>query len=685
MAALFKRSRRWPSSSYTWLALVSTLVIVGTLRAVLTPMGDNQGAFPDEVYHFARSLQEARNIASRLGLRPPMYSEDQLNAITTRASDVCELGLGDQEVCAQRGFASGSEAEQKQSRAVYIMHGLAQLAISTSDTYTRLIFGRLVGVSVSVALACVVYSLGVLLFNDRGIAWAAAAITVLMPSASSIMSSVSSEGPALLSVSFLFWAAALACQRGFSLLRIFSLCLGIVACLFTKVTALFAIPLVTLMLLNRLGFGWRELFLCATFGFAGVVAGLSASLTHAGAAHWYVTRSPWLVSIHGSPARLATVSTIVEEHLLRNIGETYAFTSRPIVPGFEGPINGVVQFLPQEDAARLSGKTLTLGSWVRANPGQQIYSPEVVLAYNSVNQRTLPSKDFRAKGIWQYSAYEVNIPAEVTDIGVLLPWSKNTAGTGVFWDDITLAEGSFESIHAPPIYDLESDIVGSWGGVRFVNLLKNGSAETQWKAIPTATAYLIMRNATLANRFNGQLFMIQDWDRTRSGYMLGMKAIFATFWGSFMGGDVPGLARWHYVIISIVLVLACLGWARRALRSFAEHSGNHSLSMIPLPIATSFAISGLFYVLIGVVRMEVSAEWVPPLFYATGRFVLPVIALAVLLTIAGISQLFPKRPTRVVLALVVAGVYLANTWMLFNVEIPYFECPLEIHWDCTPL
>ena len=83
--------------------------------------------------------------------------------------------------------------------------------------------------------------------------------------------------------------------------------------------------------------------------------------------------------------------------------------------------------------------------------------------------------------------------------------------------------------------------------------------------------------------------------------------------------------------------------------------------------------------------MDVSAEWIPPLFYATARHLLPAITPVVLLTVGGLAQLFSKRVTRAVLALLIAGVFLANTWMLLRVELPYFSCPLEIRWVCTAL
>jgi hypothetical protein len=184
---------------------------------------------------------------------------------------------------------------------------------------------------------------------------------------------------------------------------------------------------------------------------------------------------------------------------------------------------------------------------------------------------------------------------------------------------------------------------------------------------------------TLANRLDGQLYSLYDFERTSAGYLAGLRAIFATFWGSFAGGDWPGLARWHNGVAAGVLVLASLGWLRLIWRRGLMPE------VMPTNVAFVFLLAAMLYLLIGVARMEVSAEWVPTLFYATARHVLPAIILVVALTVGGLAQLLSKRVTRAMLALLIVGVFLANTWMLLRVELPYFSCPLEIRWACTAL
>ena len=83
--------------------------------------------------------------------------------------------------------------------------------------------------------------------------------------------------------------------------------------------------------------------------------------------------------------------------------------------------------------------------------------------------------------------------------------------------------------------------------------------------------------------------------------------------------------------------------------------------------------------------MEVSAEWSPPLYYATARFLLPAIIPVVLLGLAGIDLLNSKKISRLVIAALVVAVFMANTWMLLRVELPYFNCTSDTRWTCTDL
>jgi hypothetical protein len=186
-------------------------------------------------------------------------------------------------------------------------------------------------------------------------------------------------------------------------------------------------------------------------------------------------------------------------------------------------------------------------------------------------------------------------------------------------------------------------------------------------------------SGTWANRLNGQLFTLYDFDRTNLGYINGLRAMFVTFWGSFGGGDWPGLARWHYVVAIGFLMVSMLGWMRYAW-----------LHSVMKPIAASSVALSLFllvvlYLMVGLLRMEVSAEWAPTLYYATARFLLPAIIPVVLLVLAGIDLLNSKKISRLAIAALVAVVFMANTWMLLRVELPYFNCTSETRWTCTDL
>ena len=686
---ILHRLRSILGSNYPWLAIVCSFMLLGTVRAMVTPLSDDRGAFPDEVFHFARAVKSGELIAGSMGLPELRYSERDLSDLASQVEDVSQLVSGGQET--------------SQGSAVYLLHGLNQVVLPVSDIGSRLLLGRLFSLGIGIVLSWVVFRTALLVLNNRAVAVAAAAITMLMPSVNNILSTVSTEGPALLAVAFLLFVATRICLRGISLSWVIYLSLGIIACIFTKITAVAVIPIVVVMLLQRLFFRWRALLLAASCLILGIAVGIfSNGFVTAGAANWYRARSPWMVPIYGTPSILAL-------RVPHSLDDSELFGPHPILGDYSialgsgsvpesRPLSGVVQFLPNKVSARLAGQRVTVGAWVKNlghlesdNLEDVLPVPVLVNATDSVQQHSLirSEPEITSEGMWHFVAYETDIPAQVGDIGVVISYDRLGEGSEdmgrLRWDGITLAVGSFSSLREPPSYDDIYATAGEWGGVRFVNLLKNGSGEIEWMIPRTETKRFWLRNGTWSNRVDGQIFSLYDLDRTSPGYLAGLRAIFVTFWGSIMGGDVPGLARWHYGVASGVLVLAGLGWVRRSGRTIMWRRSERPDSAMPISIAVAFALVVITYGLLGIFRMEVSAEWVPTLFYATARFVLPAITPLVLLAVAGISQLSSERNVRVALAVLVASVFLTNTWMLLQVEIPYYQCPFEIRWDCTSL
>jgi len=426
---------------------------------------------------------------------------------------------------------------------------------------------------------------------------------------------------------------------------------------------------------------------------------------NAGVAHWYMERDPGEVSIHGTPAKLAhqnytrsfsrysdgymdnfgsysMSSSFLDQHNCISSVSTSDTISKPLyfyewqdcATVYNWPI---LQFLPNNVASNLAGKIITVGSWVIVPEGVVFQSPQIVLAYDNSIQELWEGKRYTGIGGWQFVSYEKKIPENVSEIAVRL----YVPGKFSFWDSVILAEGSFADSARPPVFDDVTAASGQWSGSRFTNLLKNGSGEKTWAGVPSVIDDLMNKygSGTWANRLNGQLFTLYDFERTSTGYIDGLRAIFVTFWGSFAGGDWPGLARWHYVVAIGFLMLSVAGWMRYAwLHSVIK-------PVVPQSIALPLFLLLVLYIVVGLLRMEVSAEWSPPLYYATARFLLPAIIPVVLLGLAGIDLLNSKKISRLVIAALVVAVFMANTWMLLRVELPYFNCTSETRWTCTDL
>ena len=260
------------SLTYISLGLLISFVSLGGLRAGATPIEDDKGGFPDELFHFARSLQSSMVIAESMTVSIPDLDANSLMKFSTRVDNICELGYEDRLACPaffetreHNLIPAGSGAIR--GSGVYLMHGLIQLLLPEISVQSRLIFGRVFAICIGVALIYVVYSLANLLFNDSRLSIASAALVGLMPSVSNIISAVSTEGPALLAVGILLLSSANIAIRGYSGPRSLMFCLGVAACLFTKMTAIVSLPIVALVLLQKAGFRWRWILLTSLFVF----------------------------------------------------------------------------------------------------------------------------------------------------------------------------------------------------------------------------------------------------------------------------------------------------------------------------------------------------------------------------------------------------------------------------------
>ena len=680
------------SLTYIALGLLISFVSLSGLRAGATPIEDDKGGFPDELFHFARSLQSSMVIAESMTISTPDLDANSLMKFSTRVDNICELGYEDRLACPEffetrvhNLIPAGSGAIR--GSGVYLMHGLIQLLLPEISVQSRLIFGRVFAICIGVALIYVVYSLANLLFDDSRLAIASAALVGLMPSVSNIISAVSTEGPALLAVGILLLSSANIVIRGYSGPRSLMFCLGVAACLFTKMTAIVSLPIAALLLVQKAGFRWRWILLTSLFGFTIIFVAYRPSVPDsAGVSHWYIERDPGEVSIHGTPATLAYQRYTKSLNLglnesANNLGIWSIGSSVCDVYGDQKDCAAnvpILQFLPTDVASDLAGKIVTVGSWVFVSDDMEFRAPDLLFTYDNGRRDTLKGKLYTYTSEWQFVYYEAQIPEGVSDVAVKLYIPDVTVSS---WEGVILAEGAFSGSGETPVFDNVTADSGEWSGSRFTNLLKNGSGEKTWTGVPSVIVNLMKKygSGTWANRLNGQLFTLYDFDRTRAGYIDGLRAIFVTFWGSFAGGDWPGLARWHYVVAIGFLMLSVVGWMRYAWQ--------HSVikPVVAPSIALPLFLLLVLYIVVGLLRMEVSAEWSPPLYYATARFLLPAIIPVVLLGLAGINLLNSKKISRLVIAALVAAVFMANTWMFLRVELPYFNCTSETRWTCTDL
>ncbi len=626
-----------------WLSLA--ILLIGIIRLRVLATTESSGAPIDETYHFGWVLDTTAAL-SLPGL--------DLNGHALQI----ELQQNNLRYTPQEALPTFSIfREYWRGIGVYIVHAIIQSITPISGLTERLYLARFVNVCLAVILAWAAYGGITRAINNRQVALAVAALLSFTPTLSTSAASVTPEIGALTACLVLFIGLADLYRNGWSLRIGLELALGCLACLVTKNTSWPLIGVIGIMILRRAGLSWRAVFIAGLFPFAVAVTQLEPQ----GAAHWYRQHIPWtawsnedtfLANVDGNLSQLGSSSL--------HLDETSA--DRP-----------VIQNLSEMILARMRGKVVTIGSWVRASAGASIVVPVLQQAHPGSEFIAVPGAEVTviASGEWQFTSYRVEIPATAGYARLAL-WQMPGTATPVWYDSLVITVGEWDSA-SPPQFSNEAATQGTWGNRPFQNLLLNGSAEYQWWGVDSA-------KWTREYPINQRLFAWQDLSRTGPAYLTAARAIFVTLWGSFQN-DMPGVTRWQAALIGILVMVGMVGQVIETSRNV--RSGLRAqISSIPSWVLECWVLWICTYILIAFFRSDVSGAWINPFFSASGRFILPVLFPLFGLTLTGFGWLSPRRWQSGLLAGLVAAFFLLNIWMLLRVEWPYYYCEIVPRWSC---
>jgi hypothetical protein len=151
---------------------------------------------------------------------------------------------------------------------------------------------------------------------------------------------------------------------------------------------------------------------------------------------------------------------------------------------------------------------------------------------------------------------------------ILSPGAKNSQDEyAVFYDGVVMAEGA-RPLDEIPQFDDASAQQGTWGGLRFQNLLRNASAESVGPLLRPQIKELTQRLAQVLPYPELTAGAILDWRGAGWYYQAAAENLLNTFWAKFGWGHVPLLpfTDQFYILLQIITLTGLAGVIMRMLR-----------------------------------------------------------------------------------------------------------------------
>ena len=504
------------------------------------------------------------------------------------------------------------------------------------------------------------------LFPKRKL-WAvgAAALAGFNQQLADLSTGTNADVGAACALGMLLWALARIHARGWSTYRALAAVLALLACFTTKTSAWIGAPLAAIWVLAALPAAIRRRAILSTLA-AGSIAVLALQPVDLLApAHWFINngmlklrhrplRSPQLTpSAHSGSVGMLAARHDNAEGLVRD--DLMCAPDDLCERLYNDSADGIVQYLPESTVKQVRGKLVTVGGWVRAPQGTALKFPalEDHLGGSSIE---LP-----ATGDWEFRALTTRINPGAEHLAMVL--HPVLAGSAVY-DDLVVVEGGFNPA-VPPRFDSTTAASGSWDGMQFTNLLRNGSAEQRWPRIRFVRL--------LAYEPNQMLWGLLSWQRTSQVWFAELPAwIFSMYWSGF-GGTQPGLTRLQLLPIAGLTLLALAGLLVALWRTGGTPERKHVL----LLMGTCAVLWGVVFL-----RADVWPSRAQLLTFAGARYGLPATMPASILLAGGLLAIFVRKQHRLVLATVILALFITSTYILLRVQLPFIACPLEPKTQC---
>lgn len=486
---------------------------------------------------------------------------------------------------------------------------------------------------VSVLLSVLVVLLGYLTVrvvapDDSTAALAVAGLLAAIPGYVDVMSGVNNDIGAVAAVAFFMWTMARLFRDGVSAAGLGWVGVAVTCCVSSKATAFIAIPLA---LVGVWLAAWPRLPRAMQW-LAPVVVLMIASVATMGGlwpADWQAA------SARPRAGRRAAVSP-VGSHVFA------VWQEGAVLPTFWQRI----------DRELAPSAVVTIGAWVRTGKGQR-QLPLPVFGDERLQPEAVAVT--AANETWAFRSY-TTVPAAGSRFFVL----PAVDGGEAQYDGFVLADGG-DFGEDPPTFDDETAHAGTWGGRRFVNLVRNASAESGWPAL----RYFVDRLVP-AGGVNQRLASWLDWRRTWRPYAAAIEWQFVTFWGGYGNGVAYG-PRWTRVLFAIVTAVSSLGLAVAVLarrRTWRIGGAERFAVFAAISVASALCMS--------VLRIDpVNAQGVIPYIPAARHTYVASVPMALMLVI-GWRAWWPSRLRTVALSALVVVVLVTGVYLFVVVQRPWY-------------
>ncbi|GAB4499071.1 MAG: hypothetical protein OHK0052_13460 [Anaerolineales bacterium] len=475
--------------------------------------------------------------------------------------------------------------------------------------------------------------------------WLLPLCLALLPAFADLMTAANNDVAAIAAFSLFLWGSVRLLRLGLlrNPLTAALTLLAAILCYFSKQTAWTALLLLPILLLITLlpvrlrRWGW--------------IAILAMSLLAGFLLLQWDSAARWLPrAAQAQPLRLEDASAPFGSHVFQVV----------LLPETRPNWNlELLQFIPLEVAARLSGQPLTLGAWMWSSEPITIYSPRVFIA----DGNQIYGQEISLTQTPTFYAFNFTPQGNTNRMWVLLnPLKKPLqAPVSIFYDGIILAPGTFSPEAAPPQFNTPFTDSGTWDGEPFTNLIRNSSAESIAPRLLPALDNAAARFLPDGGRPSFILAALLDAIAVPNYYRSVLYQMFRSFWAIFGWGHVWLWGGRPYFVLGLLSLLA-LGGAFYGVWCWRARLNWDSLLFLALALMLVWGftfVRGTIYL---------ANNW----FIPGARYAYPVVLPSLLILLAGWLALAPSRwRTRAAWGIVAAFAAL-NAYGWLSIAVYYF-------------